>query len=487
MLKPIKIILKVHGALALGVIVGLALFQEDPWLKERFETIICQACTEALGEPVSLKVTKLDLFSGDITAEQVHATSRTGSWSFKSPVLKISFSWLSLIKSSRCATELVFYKPVIYTKFEQGAFALTKPFLALVYAPTALPLLVVRTDMQQATVVVDQAQGTIRGRCSSSTDVKPQTVTTHCFVHEGSVESTKGGSLIEKLAGSMLVDVPVTHPEDYSIKMHFVGDIPSAKRGKNHVFLGFYKQGHATAQWHPEDRSCSLQAPDIVFGSDAILADLVVSGSLHSLLRYLPLGEPLVELPGSVQGTGQLRITEMGLHYTGSGQITGLMAPTVTCTLEGDTSKVEGTILVEGPKELKAEGTWSYTSGILESSLALKKKYTGMPQVTVESASCTVTATGSAVKARGMVQASSVGGAKARISAQLDSDLEHATVKGTCNGGSYKARCSLFPFELRHCSYTAGNQTIQLGQNAEGSPGNDTVCSFERSYFVYDR
>ena len=60
---------------------------------------------------------------------------------FKVQYFKISFSWLSLLKSSRCATELVFYKPVIYTKFEQGAFALTKPFLALVYAPnvTSIP------------------------------------------------------------------------------------------------------------------------------------------------------------------------------------------------------------------------------------------------------------------------------------------------------------------------------------------------------------
>ena len=164
MIKPIKIILKVQGALALGVIVAVALLQ-DPWLKQQVESIVCQACTEAIGEPVSLTTQAGSIVGGYITAEQVHATSRTGSWSFQSPVLQMSFSWLSFLKSSRCATELVFYKPVIYTKFEQGAFALTKPFLALVYAPTSLPFLVVRTDMQQATVTVDQAQGTMRGRC----------------------------------------------------------------------------------------------------------------------------------------------------------------------------------------------------------------------------------------------------------------------------------------------------------------------------------
>jgi TamB, inner membrane protein subunit of TAM complex len=457
--KPIKIILKVHGALALGIVVSAALFQEDPWLKKRVETLICQACEQAIGEPVSLTITKLDLFSGSITAQQVHSTSPSGSWSFNCPVLQINFSWLSFLKNSRLATELVFYKPVIYTKFEKGTFALTKPFLALVYAPLSLPLLIIRTDMQQATVVIGQAQGTIEARCSSSTDVKPEKVTTHCFVHEGFVEQRQDKRpLLESISGSLIIDVPVQQPEEYSIKTHLRGAFPWAKNS-THVFLSFYKQGHATLRCYPEDRSCSFQATDIVFEPEAALADVEISGSLSSLARYSQWGE--VDLPGSVEGAGQIRISETGLHYSGTGQISGLNGPSLSCSVDGDSLQAQGTLLVEGPRDLRAEGIWKSSRGTFESSLALKKKYSGIP-LTIDSGSCTLTMSGSSLKARATVQGQTSQGSKVRICANLESNRTEATLKGTCNTGAYRVQGTLFPFEVHQCSYRMGDKSLQL-------------------------
>lgn len=87
--------------------------------------------------------------------------------------------------------------------------------------------------------------------------------------------------------------------------------------------------------------------------------------------------------------------------------------------------------------------------------------------MTVESGSCTLTATGSTVKAQATLQAQSSRGGKIRISGKVDSDLVRAAVQGTCNGSTYKARCSLFPFEVHQCSYVSGDKSIQLDRKNE--------------------
>ena len=287
--KPLKIVLKVLLALIIGIILSLAFFQDDPWIKGRFERMIKQSMQEITGVPFACKVSKVDLLSGMITATRMEAKATDGSWSFSCPLCVIRFSWLSWVKHTFFDVRLIFHKAELFSCYEQKHWAIVDPFIKLIRAPTALPIKLVQCSFKQSTVNLARDSFYLKFLVSSVSDVLADIVRTRIYASKGDVIRGKT-VMAHHVAGNIDVDVPLDNPDNYSVKAQLSSDLPFvADLPCRSLLVYTYKVGIGAWHWYPEDRSVSMQADGITLNpDDTISLDVHIEGPLERIACYVP-------------------------------------------------------------------------------------------------------------------------------------------------------------------------------------------------------
>ncbi len=476
--RPFKIILKVHGALFLGVLCSLAFLQEDPWLKARLERSIKQSIEEVIGVPFSCSLSHVDMLGGIITAK-MHAASPDGAWTFSSPEAVIRFSWLSWLKQAGFEVRLIFQKAAVFSRYENKQWAIVDPFIKLIRAPVTLPIRLVSCGFSQGTVHLERDAFRLAMRASSSSDILKDVVATRMFVQEGTMQRA-GASLAEHITGTITVDVPTENVDNYAVKMRVNADLPFVQNApKRSLLIYTYKDMVGSWQWYPEDRSLMIKAEGISFNADdTISMEAEVIGLVEKAALYLPFIPLLKNMRGDVAGRAHVHILDGAVEYEGSGRVQDLsygtmrLGPTAL-KIKGSKQKVSGEVDFEDFQGVAPSGSWEYDliTEKCESIWHLSKNCARIPKIVImkEGARAALTykdglLTGS-YTLKALIDASIAGkGNKARkalIKGRIESDAREMRLHGTLDGAPFMIRMGFDPYELTHFSYKSVGKNVQ--------------------------
>ncbi len=481
---PVKVFLKVHGALFLGLVCSLALLQEDEWLKVRLERIIVQSMTEIIGVPFSCKISHVDMLGGSLTAVDMYAASAQGAWTFSCPETLIHFSWLSWLKDAAFDTRLIFNKALIFSRYENKQWAVVDPFLKVIRAPITWPMKLSNCSFTQGNVNLEWDTIRLHMSASSSTDVFHDVVSTKIVVQKSDVQ--RGPKVWAKnIAGTLMVDVPLENTDAYEIKMQVHADLPFVKKLSDRSLLIYtYKNGAGSWQWSPEDRSVVIKADGLTFNPDDSLSmDAQVTGSLEKIAHYMPFTVFPESMKGALQGQAHVHILDDAVSYQGTARIDnlsyeGICFGNTDVEIKGDKQKVAGTITGAHILGAVPSVQWLYDlqTGTCESTVHLGQAYCPVNKLAIEKEGARL----NLVYKDGVLKGDYV--MRARIDPSIGSKIQkpkkvliqgtleggdQVRLKGTVDGAPFACTFKLKPYDVTYFSY--GDPTpiksVEVGQD----------------------
>lgn len=491
----------------MGMMVSLAFFQEDTWLKERLEHMIKESISSVIGVPFTCSLSRVDLLGGIITASAMHAEAPDGAWSFTCPDSVIRFSWFSWLRHRNFDTQLIFQKATVFSRYENKQWAVVDPFIKLVRAPATIPIKLVNCSFKQGTVNLTRDDFVLNFSASSSSEILSDIVLTRIMTSDGKVLRS-GNILADKLSGTIDVDVPIENTDNYTVKTHLDADLPFVRTLPCRSLL-VYTYEHSVGSWHwyPEDRSIAIKAEGITFNPDESMAlDVEVKGPVERFALYLPFIPLLKSLRGNMNGSGHVVMQPGGISYKGVGRVHDLVYEGMKCgeteiTFEGDTQRAQGTVTFKDLQGIAATGTWNYDmkNETSESSFKLTKDCARIPQYIIEKEGTQAMLTYTQGKLTGCYTlqgkldkkiAASTHAKKMSITGTIDSQTDEALLKGKVDTAPFSARMRLKPFELREISYKNGaKKDITFKKNKqgqlEGSLELDYVQDLVRHFLGY--
>lgn len=477
--KPLKVLFKVHGALFVGAVVSLAVLQEDPWLKMHLEHYIKESIESILEMPVTCALSKVDMWGGLITVVNIQAVSPQGSWSFSCPEATIRFSWLSWFKHREFETQLTFDKAALFSRYENKQWAIVDPFIKLIRAPTMIPLKFLSCMFGQAMINLERDDFRVSMLASSMSDILKDTVLTKIFLADGAIERNRI-LWAKDLTGTIQVDVPIEHTDNYALKMQVMADLPFVHKEPQQSLLVYaYGHGQGSWQWYPEDRSFVIKAEGLTFNPDDSLSmDTQIEGSLEKIVVYVPQASlgTLRNMQGILQGSAHVCIADGGnqLSYEGSGKIKDLAYEKIkigpaAVTFKGNKQHVSGAIdLVQvqsvstknADAGLATRANWhcDFVTGACESTWMLSKNYGALAKIVIEKEETQARLTYKDGKLSGAYTiALTVDGKKHLVKGRIESDAVQMKLAGIFNAVPFSMTMKLDPYEVIHFSYANEN------------------------------
>ncbi len=314
MKRALIIILKVAGALSLGGVIALGFLQRDPWLTNRVERFIANSMSQIIDVPFHMKLARLDLLSGLVSLENVHASPPTGSWDASIPRIDLSISWLSALRHGACALDVHLYEPHIMSTYDSQHWAIEEPFFAFINAPIELPIFIRSCSFERAEVRGISPAVTIAGMCHGSTIILPQSVVTKMVVDNGSLER-QGRPFVQTVSGSIDID---TRREKTSVAVstHLSGDVVTNAGALSSTMVGGYKNGEGSWTWYPTDRSLVVAAEHVHF-DPTMRAHLKAEGPVSAFARFVSLSW-LSKLTGAAVVSCDLETTRDDSAFAGT-------------------------------------------------------------------------------------------------------------------------------------------------------------------------
>lgn len=389
--KPFTVLLKAHGALLLGMVSSLVFFQEESWLKIRFQHFIEQSMEQVIRVPFSCKVSHIDLFNGIIHVADIEAQHQAGAWSFKAPETEVHFSWLSWLKHANFDATLTFHRASLFSRHEQKIWAIVDPFLKIIQAPITFPIKIIGCIFQQSLIELERDKFHLSALVSSSSDIFTDVVSTRVVVGEGDLHHAQVG-WARDLAGNVSIQVPVVNADNYQMKLQLMADLPFVERGSQKALLMYtYKDYVGSWQCYPEDRSFQISADSLLFTQDGIAGNANITGPLEKIGRYLPFMPILKGMEGAFTGKGTFLMTDESLEYEGIGSIggckwNGVRLGTCTAKAAGDRQQVQGSFEFSDIYGIATKSSWIYdlTSGLWKGTWTLAEPSLVLQLVTLQ-------------------------------------------------------------------------------------------------------
>ena len=211
-----------------------------------------------------MKLSSIDLMGGRISLENVAAASKTSSWSVYVPRVDLDISWLSAVRHHACALDIILYEPRLLTAYEHKKWAIVDPFLALIYAPTELPVFLRSSVFYGASLVGTTERMKISGSCSGSTVIGPRVVSTKIVLDDGNVIRNKA-HLASALSDPIEIDNDRETLTRYTVATHLSGDVLTSSGHVRSTVFGSYKDEEGSWAWYPADRSLLVTAEKVRF------------------------------------------------------------------------------------------------------------------------------------------------------------------------------------------------------------------------------
>ncbi len=435
----VALLYKVPGSLLLGCVVALGLMQNDPWLKSYIEHVMVDSMTEIVGEPTQITVTGIDLLRGKIILQNVSVSSSQGDWAFQCPEMHLDFSWFSWLRGQLFALSLNFQQPTLFTQYDKG-FAIEKPFMKLIHAPTVFPVTLVRCDVHTGAMTIETLYGEVSAHCNGTSLIDDALVITKIICTDGQAHN-KQTLFAQHLNGSMAIEVP-RDKDTYSLALNLACSRPTGQNKAYQLYYAF-KDDHGTLKWRAHDDSCLIQADKISYGATTT-GTLAVSGALRELAS-LVFDESLIDTAtGTGTFTGELELTDEGYRYQGTSELinasyNGMPVSHAEVSLSGDEKGVSASITkaLTAGVSLRGDVTAQFSKGI-SGVVVLSEPFTGIPQCLIDKGRAQFDYTAQQLTADIKTRGTFIEGPPVPLKGRITTDFSTATASGTFAGNAFQ-------------------------------------------------
>ena len=458
--KLIALLIKLPGAIVLGMIVALGLMQNDPWLKDRIERLMISTVTDIVGEVLHVQVDQIDLLRGEVVLKGIAIASSKKDWSFESPTIYLHVSWLSWFKGNGFDTAIRIDKPQVYSRYDKE-LAIADPFYALVNAPFSVPLNIVSCTTEGSHMTVESSSVELAFHCASYTSIDPLKAVTTVRCNDGYVVH-KNNLFAEHLQGKLSVEVPLDDtPYTLSLKLSCIR--PSGGHDRTHVPYHLYyhsKDEIGTCTWRSEDGLLAVQADDIITTKEGITSKVTLTGHLGELASFIVKDPTARATTGTGTFTGDVEVTDEGYYrYKGNAQIldaawNGITLTSARLSLEGDDKQVKATIADAESSGMGLRGSLSayLTQGEVTGALSFARPYEGIPHCVLEKGRTTISYKNNTFKADFKAEGTLFKNSKMPLRGSFTTDFKTAKVRGTLGGNSVHADFAFGPFSVTKLS-----------------------------------
>lgn len=367
MKRYLKIIVGVHGALLLGVLCAFIILEQDTWFKMKLEHTLKESFSEIIHAPFLCTIKKINLLGGEVFFENIKAEDPQGNWSFSCPLMSVQFSWFSFLIHSLFSTTITFYQPSVVSEIQGAALAINEPFMALVNAPSSIPLKLKQCIVHKASLKAYEKE-TLREITvlfSSTTSNREAAVSTN-FVCADGLATQKGVPYAQKISGTCTLDIPDAQPCNIGVKFHLAADIPCLDLAQQRVTcFGTYKDNHGSGEFYHNDHLMHTKVITMEYRNGKWDFDIQAQGTLSVFAQFFSLEPALQQAGGEGTFSGHIAYKEGDLHYSGTCFAENILykeMPIKKCTIivQGDAAQAQGSVELGEAYTVSCNGSWSY-------------------------------------------------------------------------------------------------------------------------------
>ncbi len=473
----------------------LASLQNDTWLKERVEHIVCRACSKSVGETFSLKIESFDLLRGKMKIRSLSVSSSHEGWSFFCPETSIDFSWLSLFKGTGIGMTLAFSKPQIATRYEHSLFSIVKPFYDLLTTPSILPLNLTHCTTKDAVIEVTAPTGMCKLFCSSTTEVYQNAVINHISCSDGTITRNEEKSIdpvralqdtlqrhatslcAQSLTGHMMIEIPLAVSQNLEAQAAFSADFFTHKNKRKRCFISYcHTNGKSSFQWYPESREAFLRATNMHIEDRALKGSVEILASFKELPEFFSVPSWMENVEGDIEYTGQVSLKQVNdFSYQGTVKVTdfvhtGISVSHLLVNLSGNQHTAQGSLSMRPFKNTDVQGTWAYDRLKNEGTgdVSLGSSCEVASGITVHKASCKLRCSNEGAQAEYSVSGEGAGYKNVECTGVAHSDFHTLSCNGISNEGNFSATADLKSFSCTAFQYSKSGQKI-VDLSSEGS------------------
>ena len=485
MIKLGSCILTLMGVIGLSWICVLTSLHNDPWLKERIEYAVRQSCSEAIGEPVSFTIESIDFLRGTLKGSSLAAQSSQSHWSFFCSEFTINFSFLSLLKGAGIELSCAFSKTHITSRYEQGAFAIQKPFNALFSLPPFLPVRWTGWTSTESRIDIISSAGVYRSDVTAEAKIHDRAVTTSILCNDGTFDTTlqgdvEGKVIAQEIAGTMLIDVPLDDVSAYEVRSSFLAACVTRKGNFKKCVAGYsYKNKAASFQWYPESCAAFVRATHMKLVGSELKGKAEFWGSLKAFAEFFPVFDAL-KSDGEIDFKGEVAVRESNdFSYKGRADLAGLeyqgvKLPKVALNFLGTQSEASGTVAMCPYESMQVEGVWKFSKEfqLCDGSLRLTHACPLFSDVTLQEASCDFSYEKKGLQGTYKAKVRSAENDPYLCEGSLSSDFHTVSCEGTMNGGKFVASGDITTGMCTGLQYLKeGKKIVDLTQEKHGLSG----------------
>ncbi len=368
MKRYLKVIVRVHGALLLGLFCAFIILEQDVWLRTKLEHTLRDSFSEIIRAPFLCTIKKINLLAGEVFFENIKAEDPQGRWSFTCPLMSVHFSWFSFLMHSLFSTNITFYQPAVESEIKDSALAINEPFMALINAPSSVPLKLKQCIVQKASLKAYEKE-TARELTllfSSTTSNREAAVSTNFFCVDGLIKQ-KGVAYAQKISGTCTLDIPDAQPRNIGVKFHLAADIPYLNLTQKRIIcFGTYKNGSGSGEFYHNDRLIHAKVIHMEYHNGKWDFDIQAQGALPVFAQLFSLDSALQQAQGDSSFSSHIVYQAGKLQYSGSCFAENILykeVPIKKCTLiaQGDSAQAQGSVELGEAYNVSCNGSWNYT------------------------------------------------------------------------------------------------------------------------------
>ena len=346
--------------------ISLGILQQDPWVKGLFEDALKKGFSEIIEAPFNCKIKKLNLLMGEVEFENINAMGPGNKWSFSCPLMTLHFSWWGFLKRSRFESDFTFYQSKIKSDIENNNLAIIDPFLALLRAPSYIPIKLKNCKFQQSSLeALEKKTSTCVNLLFSSSTANRNTVITNLNFADGLIKRNEI-DYVQKITGNLLIDIPDSKSNN-TIKLNVSADLPYLKlKDKRCTLFGAYKELNGTFEFYHNDRTLNAKFNNLKYSSGRLKTDISLTGSIATLTNYLWLADSFDKVTGNSNIEGHIEYENGAFQYKGNClasnvDFKGIRVNQCLLEIDGDNHKAEGKINIRNLMSIFSTGNWNYS------------------------------------------------------------------------------------------------------------------------------